>query len=200
MTRSSFVCNQFSLQFFREQIEQIKCNSQIERKKSFFSILRVSSKTQQSVIECRYRNVTKSLDQISFDHYTIEFDSKNILDRLVDDSVFQRFLFSRDVIINRRFLEMRQMMNFTSVIVRFRDELKWKRDEELENIVYLCDSTSLDLTVYIICNYVRSFINEDEIFTQNQLRRVDVLDFCITLNYVKNDSRVRQIRMISKHI
>jgi hypothetical protein len=119
------------------------------------------------VIECRYKNVTKSLDQISFNYYAVELDSKNILDRLVDDSVFQRFSFSRDVIINRRFLEMKQMMNSTSVIVRFRDELEWERDEELENIVYLCDSISLDLTVYIIYNYVRSFIDEDEIFTQN---------------------------------
>jgi hypothetical protein len=92
------------------------------------------------------------------------------------------------------------MMNSTLVIVRLKNELEWERDEELENIVYLCDSILLDLTVYIICNYVRNFINEDEIFTQNQLRRVDVFDFCITLNYVKNDSRVRQIKMISKHI
>jgi hypothetical protein len=46
--------------------------------------------------------VTKSLDQIFFDHYAVELDSKNILDRLVDDDVFQRFLFSRNVIINRR--------------------------------------------------------------------------------------------------
>jgi hypothetical protein len=153
MTRSSFIYNQFSLQFFRE------------REKSFFLVLRVSSKAQQSMIECRYRNVTKSLDQISFNHYTVELDSKNIFDRLVDDSVFQRFLFSRDVIINRRSLEMRQMINFTSVIVRLRNELEWKRDEKLENIVYLCDSTSLDLIIYIICNYVRSFIDEDEIFT-----------------------------------
>jgi hypothetical protein len=76
------------------------------------------------MIECRYRNVTKSLDQISFDHYAIELDSKNILDHLVDDSVFQCLLFSRDVIINRRLLEMRQMMNFTSVIVRFKNELE----------------------------------------------------------------------------
>jgi hypothetical protein len=91
-------------------------------------------------------------------------------------------------------------MNSTSIIVRFRDELEWERNEEFENIVYLCDFTFLDLTVYIICKYVRSFINEDEIFTQNQLRRVDVLNFYITLNYVKNDSRVRQIKMISKHI
>jgi hypothetical protein len=200
MTRSLFIYNQFSLQLFREQIEQIKCNSQIEREKSFLLILRVLSKTQQSVIECRYRNVTKSLDQISFNHYAVEFDSKNILDRLVDDSVFQRFSFSRDVIINRRSLEMRQMMNSTSVIVRFKNELEWERDKELENVVYLCDSISLDLIVYIIYNYVRSFIDENEIFTQNQLRRVDVLDLCITLNYVKNDSRVRQIKVISKHI
>jgi hypothetical protein len=124
MTRSSFICNQFLLQFFREQIEQKECSSQIERKKSFFSVLRVSSKAQQSVIECRYRNVTKSLDQISFNHYAVELDSKNILDRLVDDSVFQRLSFSRNVIINRRSLEMRQMMNSTSVIVRLRDELE----------------------------------------------------------------------------
>jgi hypothetical protein len=117
------------------------------------------------MIKCRYKNVTKSLDQISFDYYAVEFDSKNILDRLVDDSVFQRLSFSRDVIINRRSLEMRQMMNSTLVIVRLKDELKWERDEELENIVYLCDSTSLDLNVYIICNYVKDFINEDEIFT-----------------------------------
>jgi hypothetical protein len=89
------------------------------------------------VIECRYKNVTKSLDQISFDHYAVELDSKNILDRLVDDDVFQRFSFSRNVIINRRFLEMRQMMNSTSVIVRLRNELERKRDEELENLVYL---------------------------------------------------------------
>jgi hypothetical protein len=74
------------------------------------------------VIECRYRNVTKSLDQISFDHYAVEPDSKNILDRLVDDSVFQRPSFSRDVVINRRLLEMRQVMNSTPVIVRLRDE------------------------------------------------------------------------------
>jgi hypothetical protein len=200
MTRSSFICNQFSLQLFREQIEQIKCSSQIEREKSFLLVLRVSSKAQQSVIECRYKNVTKSLDQIFFNYYAVELDSKNILNRLVNDSVFQRSSFSRDVIINRRLLEMRQMMNFTSVIVRLKNELEWERDKELENIVYLCDSISLDLTVYIICNYVRSFINEDEIFTQNQLRRVDVLDLCITLNYVKNDSRVHQIKMISKHI
>jgi hypothetical protein len=152
------------------------------------------------VIECRYKNVTKNLDQISFDYYAVEFDSKNILDRLVDDSVFQRFSFSRDVIINRRLLEMRQMMNSTSIIIRLKNELEWERDKELENIVYLCDSTSLDLTVYIICNYVKNFIDEDKIFTQNQLRRIDVFDFCITLNYVKNDSRVRQIKMISKHI
>jgi hypothetical protein len=84
----------------------------------------MSSKTQQLVIECRYKNMTKSLDQISFDHYTVEFDSKNILDRLVDDSVFQRFSFSRDVILNRRSLEMKQMMNSTSVIVRFKNELE----------------------------------------------------------------------------
>jgi hypothetical protein len=167
MTRSSFIYNQFSLQLFREQIEQIKCNSQIEREKSFFLVLRVSSKAQQSVIECRYKNVTKNLDQIFFDYYAVELNSKNILDRLVDDSVFQSFSFSRDVIINRRLLEIKQMMNFTSVIVRFRNELEWKRDEELENIVYLCDSIFLDLTVYIICNYVKSFINENEIFTQN---------------------------------
>jgi hypothetical protein len=31
----------------------------------------------------------------------------------------------------------------------------------------LCDFTFLDLTVYIIYNYVRSFIDEDEIFIQN---------------------------------
>jgi hypothetical protein len=124
MTRLLFIYNQFSLQFFREQIEQIEYSSQIEREKSFFLVLRVSSKAQQSVIECRYRNVTKSLDQISFNHYAVEFDSKNILDRLVDDSVFQRLSFSRDVIINRRSLEMRQMMNFTSIIVRLRNELE----------------------------------------------------------------------------
>jgi hypothetical protein len=167
MTRSSFICNQFSLQFFREQIEQIECNSQIEREKSFLLVLRVSSKAQQSVIECRYKNVTKSFDQISFNHYAIELDSKNILDRLVDNNVFQRSSFSRDVIIHRRSLEIRQMMNSTSVIVRLKNELEWERDEELENIVYLCDFISLDLTVYIICNYIRSFINENEIFTQN---------------------------------
>jgi hypothetical protein len=142
------------------------------------------------MIECRYKNVMKSLDQIFFNHYVVEFDSKNILDRLVDNNVFQRFSFSRNVIINQRFLEMRQMMNFILIIVRFKDKLEWKRDEELENIVYLCDFTLLDLTVYIICNYVKNFINEDEIFTQNQLRKIDVFDFCITLNYVKNDSRV----------
>jgi hypothetical protein len=167
MTWSLFICNQFSLQFFREQIEQIKCSSQIEQKKSFFLVLRVSSKTQQSVIECRYRNVTKSLDQISFDYYAVELDSKNILDRLVDNDVFQRFSFSRNVIINRRSLEMRQMMNFTSVIVRLRNELERKRDEKLENLVYLWDSTLLDLIIYIIRNYVKNFIDEDEIFTQN---------------------------------
>jgi hypothetical protein len=167
MTRSLFICNQFLLQLFREQIKQIKCSSQIKREKSFFLVLKVSSKAQQSVIECRYRNVTKSLDQIFFNHYAVELDSKNILDRLVDDSVFQRFSFSRDVIINQRFLEIKQMMNSTSVIVRLKDELEWERDEEFENIIYLCDFISLDLTVYIICNYVRSFINKDEIFTQN---------------------------------
>jgi hypothetical protein len=62
---------------------------------------------------------------------------------------------------------MRQMMNFTSIIVRLRNELEWKRDEELENLVYLWDSILLDLIIYIIRNYVRDFINEDEIFTQN---------------------------------
>jgi hypothetical protein len=191
MTRSSFFYNQFSLQFFREQIEQIECSSQIEREKSFLSVLKVSSKAQQSVIEYRYKNVTKNLDQISFNHYAIELDSKNIVDRLVNDSVFQRLLFSQDVIINRRSLKMRQMMNSTSIIIRFKDELEWERDKELENIVYLCDSISLDLIVYIICNYVKSFINENEIFTQNQLRRIDVFDLCITLNYVKNNSHVR---------
>jgi hypothetical protein len=151
----------------------------------------MSSKAQQSVIEYRYKNMIKSLDQISFDYYAVELDSKTIFDRLVDDSVFQRFSFSRDVIINRRSLEMRQMMNSTSVIVRLKNELEWKRDKELENIVYLCDFISLDLIVYIICNYVKSFINENEIFTQNQLKRIDILDLYITLNYVKNDSRVR---------
>jgi hypothetical protein len=84
----------------------------------------VSSKAQQLVIECRYRNVTKNLNQISFDHYAVELDSKNVLDRLVDDSVFERLSFSRDVIIHRESLEMKQMMNFTSVIVRLRDELE----------------------------------------------------------------------------
>jgi hypothetical protein len=88
MTWSSFICNQFSLQLFREQIEQIECSSQIERKKSFLLVLRMSSKAQQSVIECRYRNVTKSLDQISFNHYAVELYLKNILDRLVDDEIF----------------------------------------------------------------------------------------------------------------
>jgi hypothetical protein len=81
--------------------------------------------------------VTKSLDQIFFDYYAVELDSKNILDRLVDDDVFQRFSFSRNVIINRRFLEMRQMMNSTSIIVRLKNELERRRDEELENLVYL---------------------------------------------------------------
>jgi hypothetical protein len=116
------------------------------------------------VIECYYKNVTKSLDQISFNHYAIELNSKNILDRLVDDDVFQRFLFSRNVIIHRRFLEMRQMMNSTSIIIRFKNELERRRDEELENLVYLWDSTLLDLIIYNIRNYVRDFINEDEIF------------------------------------
>jgi hypothetical protein len=124
MTRSSFICNQFSLQFFREQIEQVECSSQVEREESFLSVLRVSSKAQQPVIECRYRNVTKSLDQISFDHYAAEPDSEDILDRLVDDSVFQRPSFSRDVVINRRPLGMRQVMNSTPAIVRLRDELE----------------------------------------------------------------------------
>jgi hypothetical protein len=109
--------------------------------------------------------MTKNLDQIFFNYYAVELDSKNIFDRLVNDNVFQRFLFSRDVIINRRSLEMKQMMNFMSVIVRFRNELEWERDEKLENIIYLCDSISLDLIVYIICNYVKSFINENKIFT-----------------------------------
>jgi hypothetical protein len=40
------------------------------------------------MIECRYRNVTKSLDEISFNYYAVELDSKNVLDRLVDDDVF----------------------------------------------------------------------------------------------------------------
>jgi hypothetical protein len=111
--------------------------------------------------------MTKNLDQISFDHYAIELDSKNILDRLVNDSVFQRLSFSRNVIINRRSLEMKQMMNFMLVIVRLKNELEWKQDEEFEDIVYLCDFISLDLIIYIICNYVKSFINENEIFTQN---------------------------------
>jgi hypothetical protein len=142
------------------------------------------------VIECRYRNVTKSLDQISFDDYAVELDSKNILDRLVNDDVFQRFSFSRNVIINRRLFEMRQMMNSTSVIVRLKNELERRWDEELENLVYLWDFILLDLTIYIIRNYVRDFINEDEILTQNQLRRVDIFDFCITLNYAKNSSHV----------
>jgi hypothetical protein len=151
----------------------------------------MSSKVQQLVIEYCYRNMTKSLDQISFNYYVIELDSKNILDRLVDNNVFQRFSLSRDVIIHWRFLEIKQMMNSTLIIVRFKDELEWEWNEELENIDYLCDSIFLDLIVYIIYNYVRSFINENEIFTQNQLRRIDVLDFCITSNYVKDDSRVR---------
>jgi hypothetical protein len=132
----------------------------------------------------------KSLDQISFNYYAVELNSKNILDRLVDDDVFQRFSFSRNVIINQRFLEMRQMMNSTSVIIRFRNELKRRRNEKLENLVYLWNSTLLDLTIYIIRNYVRDFINEDEIFIQNQLRRIDVFDFCITLNYAKNNLHV----------
>jgi hypothetical protein len=127
----------------------------------------MSSKAQQLVIEYRYKNVTKSLDQIFFDYYAIELNSKNILDRLVDDNVFQRFLFSRNVIINRRFLEMRQMMNFTLIIIQLRNELERRRNEELENLVYLWDFTLLDLIIYIIRNYVRDFINEDEIFIQN---------------------------------
>jgi hypothetical protein len=152
------------------------------------------------VIERRYENVTKCLDQISFNYYAVEFDSKNILNRLVDNDVFQRFSFSRDVIIDRRSLKMRQMMNFTSIIVRLKDEFEWRRDETLENIIYLCDFILFDLTIYIICNYVRSFINEDKIFIQNQLRRINVIDFCITLNYAKNDSCIRHIKMILKHI
>jgi hypothetical protein len=119
------------------------------------------------MIECRYKNVTKNLDQIFFNHYAVELNSKNILDRLVDDSVFQRFLFSRNMIINRRFLKMRQVMNSTSIIVQFKNDFEWERDEELKNIVYLYDFTSLNLIVYIIYNYVRSFINENEIFIQN---------------------------------
>jgi hypothetical protein len=95
------------------------------------------SKAQHAVIECRYKNVIKNLDQISFDHYAVELDSKNILDRLVDDDVFQRLSFSRNVIINRRSLEMRQMMNSTSIIVRLKNELERRRDEEFENLVYL---------------------------------------------------------------
>jgi hypothetical protein len=142
------------------------------------------------MIECRYRNMIKSLDQISFNHYAVKINSKNILDYLVDDDVFQRFSFSRKVIINRRFLEMRQMMNSTSVIIRLRNELERKRDEELENLVYLWNSIFLDLIIYIIRNYVRDFINENEIFTQNQLKKIDVLDLCITLNYAKNNSHV----------
>jgi hypothetical protein len=59
------------------------------------------------------------------------------------------------------------MMNFTLVIVRLKNELERKRDEELENLVYLWDFTLLDLIIYIIRNYVRDFINEDEIFIQN---------------------------------
>jgi hypothetical protein len=127
---------------------------------------------------------------IFFDHYAVELDLKNILDRFVDNDVFQRFSFSRNVIINRRLLEIRQMMNFTSIIVRFKNELERRRDEKLENFVYLWDFILFDLIIYIIRNYVRDFINENEIFTQNQLRRIDVLDFCITLNYAKNNSHV----------
>jgi hypothetical protein len=82
------------------------------------------------------------------------------------------------------------MMNSTLIIVRFRDEFEWEWNEELKNLVYLRDSISLDLTIYIIHNYVRDIINENKIFTQNQLRRIDVLDFCITLNYAKNNSHV----------
>jgi hypothetical protein len=89
------------------------------------------------MIECRYRNVTKNLNQIFFNYYAIKLNSKNILDRLVNDNVFQRFSFSQNVIINRRFFEMRQMMNSTSIIVRFKNELERKRDKELENLVYL---------------------------------------------------------------
>jgi hypothetical protein len=59
------------------------------------------------------------------------------------------------------------MMNSTSIIVRFWNEFEWKRDEELENLIYLWNFISLDLTIYIIRNYVRDIINEDEIFTQN---------------------------------
>jgi hypothetical protein len=59
------------------------------------------------MIEYRYRNVTKNLDEISFNYYAVELDLKNVLDCFVDDDVFQNFLFSRDVIINRQFLEMR---------------------------------------------------------------------------------------------
>jgi hypothetical protein len=142
------------------------------------------------VIECRYRNLTKSLDEISFNHYVIELHSKNVLDCLVNDDVFQSFSFSRNVIINRRFLKMRQMMNFTSIIVRLWDEFEWRWNEEFDNFVYLWDSTSLDLIIYIIRNYVKDIINEDEIFAQNQLREVDVVDLCIALNYAKNNSHV----------
>jgi hypothetical protein len=82
------------------------------------------------------------------------------------------------------------MMNSTSIIVRLKNELERKRDEKLENLVYLWNSSFLDLIIYIIRNYVRDFINEDEIFIQNQLREIDVFDFCITLNYAKSNSHV----------
>jgi hypothetical protein len=145
----------------------MKCNSQIEREKSFLLLLRMFLKAQQLIIECRYENVMIYLDQIFFNYYAVELDSKNILDRFIDDDVFQRFLFSRDVIINRRSLRMRQMMNSTLIIIRLKNEFEWKRNETFENIIYLCNFILLNLTVYIICNYVKDFINENEIFTQN---------------------------------
>jgi hypothetical protein len=104
--------------------------------------------------------VTKSLNQISFNHYAVKLNSKNILDRFIDNDVVQRFLFSRDVIINRRSLKMRQRMNSMLIIVRFKNELEWRQDEKLENIIYLCDFIFLDLIIYIICNYVNSFITK----------------------------------------
>jgi hypothetical protein len=60
---------------------------------------------------------------------------------------------------------MRQMMNSTLVIVRLKNELERRWDKKLENLVYLWDSIVLDLIIYIIRNYIRNFIHEDEIFT-----------------------------------
>jgi hypothetical protein len=82
------------------------------------------------------------------------------------------------------------MINSTSIIIRLKNELERRRDKELKNLVYLWNFIFLDLIIYIIRNYVKDFIDEDEIFTQNQLREVNVLDLCITLNYAKDNSHV----------